>query len=147
MEKKKTSRIKKLIERVKKFRVKKYGKFLPLLYISILVLGSAITGLFIYFPTLYKCGVVLGLEMCQPTGTYIMMTASAPGYLIGGNLLKLHPTVTLAGSILVVFVTSLLFYYAIGWVIDKWRKHELEPIKTILVTAIILCLFLLLALS
>lgn len=136
--------VKKIAKRIK---IKSFKKLLVLLYLIVMFIGLILSGLFIFIPKLYSCGKLMGLDYCTPTGVLTMMGASIPGYLIGGNLIKFLPKITMVESILLVFVVSLIFYYFTGWVIDKARKHELEPVKTIVISSLIILLFLILVLS
>src|SRR3989344_1625975 len=94
--------------------IRRFRVFLPSFYGIVLLIGGLLTGLFVYIPSLYRCGVLMGLEFCTPIGTYIVMISSFPGYFIGGNLLKFFPDANLVISALVVVAVSFLFYWIVG---------------------------------
>jgi len=115
---------------------------LSLTYIFALVFGLVLSGFYPFVPRLTVCSNLFGEQFCTPTGFFIIMTASLPGYLIAGNILKFFPAVNTLLSSLLVFLVSFYFYRFFGIFIESMRDKERTRIQKI--RLLILLFFLLL---
>ena len=115
---------------------------LSLTYLLVLIFGLILSGFYPFVPGLTVCSNLFGEQFCTPTGFFIIMAASLPGYLIAGNILKLLPTVNTLLSSLLVFLVSFYFYRLLGAFIESMRDKERSRIQKI--RLLILLLFLIL---
>lgn len=134
-------RIKKLLKQKKgcckkffKFFKKDLKKLIPQLYLIGLLLSFILVLLYATFPSLVICSSFLGREFCTQTGIFTGLILSIPGYLIAGNILSGLGELQWYLSLLIVFITSLVFYYLLGLYIDKFKKADgTERIKLIVI--------------
>lgn len=117
------------------------------IYIIILLIAFILTLLYAAFPSFIVCSNFFGEEFCTPAGIYIGLMASLPGYVVAGNLLSSFNELPSVLSFLAVIVTSLLFYYLLGILIDKARKKKFTKTGLIIIsTFVALLIFLILLL-
>lgn len=123
---------------------KKYQKFLPQVYLRLLLFSLAVTGLFVFYPAISVCP--FGPNNCMPIGVLIIFAISFPGYFIISALttrVQLPEFVML----LVLILFSLAFYFVLGYLIDsqKGKKPTVSTlVKFIVFIAFLVLIFLLL---
>jgi len=129
-------RERKLFSKIKKkINIIGYRKTLPLIYLFILILGAVLTFVYAFVHSLVVCSSVFGTDFCTPTGIFIALIASLPGYVIAGNVLSFVGEVHWFLSFVIVIMTSFTFYYLLGYLIDKIkiRKFYAENLSKIIV--------------
>ena len=94
-------------------------------YVSILVIGAILTFAYAFFHNLTFCSSLFGENFCTPLGIFLVLTVSLPGYLIAGNILKFIPDLPWAVSLIVVVVTSGVFYFLLGTFIDRLKSKKI----------------------
>lgn len=132
-------------EGVNKLKELGLKKTLPLIYVFILFFGIILTIAYAYIHSLVVCSSIFGTEFCTPTGIFIALTASLPGYIIAGNVLLFTKSLHWVLSLAIVIITSLVFYYFFGLLIDKIRLKNIHAeilTKVIVVVFFLLLLFL-----
>lgn len=97
---------------------------LPLLYILVLILGFNIALFAGSSDLLTTCSGFLGEEVCTPTGIFIALVASIPGYIIAGNIFPDQLGLPWILSLIIIVVVSGLFYYLLGFGVDRLRKEK-----------------------
>ncbi len=122
---KKSINFKRLREKISKLS---YKKFFLSLYILGLLLGVILVFFGTFIPSLITCSKIFGVSFCTSTGVFLILLLSLPGYLIAGNLMSFMREIPWSISLMIVVVTSGLFYFFIGFLIDKKRKKELDLI-------------------
>lgn len=138
-------KLKKLLLVVKSFFKKDLKIVLVRLYLLGLVISVILVLLFATFPSLVVCSQFLGLEFCTPTGIFLGLIISIPGYIIAGNLLARVENIPWLISLLAIVLTSLGFYYYLGLAIDKFKKADIKgKVKVVVVSAFAVLLVLLL---
>lgn len=137
------ARYKKLKTRAKKCGFK---KLLPIAYFAFLMLGVLLTFLYSFIHSLTTCSSLFGTDFCTPTGIFIALLASLPGYMISGNLLEFIGELPWGLSFAIVMGTSFVFYYLLGMFIDNFRakKMDSENLSRILIIAFFAILLILL---
>jgi len=105
-----------------KFFKKDLRKLIPQLYLIGLFLSFILVLLYATFPSLVICSSFLGREFCTQAGIFTGLILSIPGYLVAGNVLSGIGEFPWFVSLLIVFITSLVFYYLLGLYIDKFKK-------------------------
>lgn len=114
------------------------------LYITGLVLSLILILLFATFPSLSICNDSLGFEFCVPTGVFVGLIISIPGYLIAGNVLSKFENIHWLISLVAVIVTSYAFYYYFGLAIDRFKKVDSKGKFKVMVIFIFVILLVLL---
>lgn len=100
-----------------------YKKLLPSFYIFVVIFGLVLTGIhYAFFPKMFLCSSFFGEQICTPAGIFIVVLASLPGYLIAGNILKFLTEIPGFTSFVVIFLSSVLFYFGVGYLVDKKRQ-------------------------
>ncbi len=135
--------LKRVLPRLKKllsFFKKDLKVLLPQLYLIGILIGFIVLLLYAAFPNLFVCTALLGQEVCFPTGIFIGMVISLPGYIIAGNIMTKLPTLPAAISFLIVVIVSILFYYLVGLFFDKFKKAAYEERIRLIVLAIFILL-------
>lgn len=128
-------------EKLRKFFSNDFKKLLPQLYLGIIILGLVLTLLFTIFPSLQVCSSIFGDDFCTPTGLFIGMIASIPGYLIVGNVLGLFQEIPLFISLILVVLVSFVIYFAFGLLLDKaFKGNASKSTKSIVAVFIMLAL-------
>lgn len=117
---KKISKLKKIIKK------RGYKKVFPVIYFLVLLTGIILTFVYAFIPSFVICSSIFGNQFCTPTGIYIILFVSLPGYIISGNLLAFISDIPWALSFAVVMITSFLFYYLLGLLIDKYRGKAMD---------------------
>ncbi len=108
-----------------RLKSKEFTKIIPLIYVIGMVIGLLFTIAYAFFHNLVVCSTFFGQEFCTPTGIFIALMLSLPGYVIAGNLLSLIPNFPWIISLVVVIVVSASFYYLLGWLIDQKRSKKM----------------------
>lgn len=109
----------------------KLGFRLIKIYSLVILVSFALIGLKeSVFPFLTFCINIFGPH-CEPVGSYIATLASLPGYLIVSILVKYKGDLSPGILFIVLFTSSILFYYLLGLAIDKYnlrvtKKFRLE---------------------
>lgn len=129
-----------VIGKFKKFFKKDFRLLLPQLYLLGLLTGFIFTLLYATFPKLVICSDFLGYQFCTPTGVFIALIINFPGYIISGNIFRRLPKVPWLLSLFTVILTSLVFYYLVGILIDKYRKGTYKQKVTICIIVIFVVL-------
>jgi predicted PurR-regulated permease PerM len=108
--------------------LKKLGfkKSLPLIYLLLLFLGVILTFIYAFIPTFVSCSFLFGSYFCTPTGIFIALFASLPGYILSGNLLSFIKDLPWSVSFAVIILTSVVFYYLLGLFLDKFKSKSLN---------------------
>lgn len=114
---------------IKNFFRKDFKVLLPQLYFLGLLLSVVLTLLFTIYPSLVSCSNFFGEEICTPTGLFIGIILSLPGYLIVGNVLPYLPAIPIGISFVLVLVLTAFLYSLLGRFIDKLRKLNKAKIK------------------
>lgn len=138
-------RIKKISTTLKILKKSGFKKILPLIYFIFLLLGLVLTFIYAFVHSLVICSSIFGTEFCTPTGIFLILCASLPGYLISGNMLSFISELPWAVSFAVVILASFVFYYLLGLLIDKLKEKKLDPeytSKIIIVVVFFILLFL-----
>ncbi len=135
------SLIQKLIGLLKKSN---FRKVLPLFYFLFLVLGGILTLVYAFIPEFTACSSIFGEKFCTPYGIFLMLVVSLPGYLIAGNILFFIKELHWGVSLIIVAATSALFYYLLGFGLDKLKSKALnaENVSKILIIMFFVILFL-----
>ena len=110
----------------KKFLPRNFKKTFLFLYIFGLILGLILTLVYAFVPSLVTCTSFFAESFCTPTGIFLIIVLSLPGYLIAGNILALLPEIPWAFSLIIVVITSGAFYFLIGLLIDKKRRKKVS---------------------
>jgi hypothetical protein len=131
-------RLLKIVLWLKKFFKKDTRILLLQIYIIVLLVGFILTLLFAAFPSLIVCNNIFGEEFCTPTGLYLGLLASLPGYVIAGNLLASFNQLPTALSFIIVISTSGIFYFLLGFLIDKARKKKFTKELLIILSSFII---------
>lgn len=108
------------------------------LYLFVIVFGFVLTLLYAAYPSLLTCSKFFGDEFCTPTGIFVGLLASIPGYVVAGNVLSSFNQLPGWLSLTIVIATSVFFYYLIGLVIDKLRRGKLSLAEKIVIVAFII---------
>lgn len=133
---------------IKKFFKKDFRVLFPQLYIIGILVGFVLTLLFAVFPQLVMCSQIFGDQLCTPTGIFVGLFVSLPGYLIAGNLFSILPALSVGVSFVIVIITSIAFYYLLGLLLDKIRQKSTSKSSLFIVASfIVLLLFLLFLLA
>ena len=141
-------RIIKLITWIKKFVKKDFRVLFIQIYAIILLIAFILTLLFAAFPSLIVCSNFFGEEFCTPTGLYLGLLASLPGYVVAGNILSSFNEIPAGLSFIIVIATSGLFYFLLGLLIDKARFKKFKKSEIIIIAAFVtLLLFTILLLA
>lgn len=130
----------------KKFFPKEFPKLVPLLYIYLLVLGLVLTLAYAFVPKLVTCSGIFGQSFCTPTGIFLILFVSLPGYILAGNLLTFIGKLPWLLSLISVFVVSGTFYYLLGLFIEKIKAKKIRQesfIKMIVLSAFVILALLL----
>lgn len=136
----------KVIKFVKLYFKKDFRILLPQLYALGIIVGFVLTLLYATFPGLSFCSELFGDQFCTPAGIYLGLFISLPGYLIAGNLFSQLPTLSGSSSFLIVIVTSGIFYFLLGLLIDKFRKKTASKTGVFIVAVFVVLLLILLLL-
>lgn len=104
-------------------------KVLPLSYSLILVIGGILTLVYAFVPGFVTCTSIFGERFCTPTGIFLMLIVSLPGYLIAGNVLFFIDVLPSALSLLIVALTSFIFYFLLGLSLEKFSSSKLTAEK------------------
>ncbi len=129
---------------LKRFKGVGFRKILPLIYLLLLLLGLVLTIIYAFVHSFVICSSLFGTNFCTPTGIYIALLASIPGYIISGNILYYIGEIPWLISFIVVIITSLVFYYLVGLIIDKYKSKSpsFENISKIIIIIFFCLLFL-----
>lgn len=125
---------------------KELKKLLPNLYIFFVVSGLVLTGIhYSFYPGLTTCSSFFGEEFCTPTGIFVAILVSLPGYVITGNILKFASELPGYVSFVIVFLSSWAFYYLVGIGIDRQRGKPItvSTVSKIVVIVVFMVLVLL----
>lgn len=117
---------------------------LPTIYIGGLAIGFILTLLFAAFPQLVTCSSLLGEEFCAPTGLFLFVLLSLPGYLIMGNIANFVPQLPMSITLFFTVGLSGFIYFFLGLAIDSVIKKKLTTrLATIyiIIASIIVLLF------
>lgn len=135
-------KVKELIKIISKL---KFKRSLLLLYFFILFSGLILTFIYAFIPSFVTCSSLFGNNFCTPTGIFIALLASLPGYIISGNILFFTKDLPWGLSFVIVIAASALFYFILGMLIDSIRVKSLntEKVSKLLITIAFLILFLL----
>lgn len=134
---------KKLTLAVKKFFKKDLKVQLPVFYVLILIISGFLFLLFQIYPQLTICSKLFGVKFCTPTGAFLALLVSLPGYFVAGDIMGITPKTPLSFSIPVVFLVTLIFYFLLGVAIDfvrKTRPNLENAIKYLVIVIFILLL-------
>jgi len=138
----------KLIVRIKKFFKKDFRILFIQIYLIVLLIAFILALLFAAFPSLIICSSFFGEEFCTPTGLYLGLLASLPGYVVAGNLLSSFNEIPAVLSFIIVIATSGLFYFLLGLLIDKAKNKKFKKSEIIIIAAFVtLLLFTILLLA
>ena len=129
----------------KKAKKTGFKKVFPLIYSFILLLGIIFTFLYAFIPSFVTCSSIFGNHFCTPTGLFIALFASIPGYIISGNILYFLGEITWALSFLIIIATSFVFYYIAGLLVDNYQNKKLSPeyISKVIIIVCFVILFIL----
>src|SRR3989344_6613925 len=123
-----------IFARLKKPFKKDPRKLLPGIYFIFLFAAFVLTLLFAAFPSLITCSSIFGTEFCVPTGIYLGLFVSLPGYIILGNIFTRISKLPTLLSFLLIIGVSALFYYFCCLFLDSYRKGNSEKrIKLIII--------------
>lgn len=136
----------KLALRLRSFFRKDSKILLPKIYLVILAFGFILTLLYAAFPGLTICSSFFGEEFCTPAGIYLGLMASLPGYVIAGNLLSSFNELPAVISFITVILTSGLFYFLLGLLIDKVRFKKFSKLAILIISALVILLIILIIL-
>lgn len=108
-------------KRYEKWASKPYfRKILPVVYLKVVLLGFALTGVQVTFiPKLVACSAIFGQYACDPLGSYVVALSSLPGYLIVGKVMSTWPKLPAYAFFVVLISFSTAFYFFIGFLLDK----------------------------
>ena len=118
-------------------------------YILLLILGVFLTLVYAFVPSFTTCSALFGTMFCTPTGIFIALFASLPGYLLAGNALSFLPDVPWIVSLISVIIVSGIFYYMVGKFLDrqKGKKFTTESfVRSVIILTLVILVLLLLAL-
>ncbi len=101
-------------------------RLLVLTYLFLILLGIILFFLGTFTPIFITCSTLFGEKFCTPTGFFLITIASIPGYLITVILLNFLPEPSLILTLLMTIGTSLLFYFLLGFLIDKFLVERLR---------------------
>jgi len=138
-----------LFSRIKKRIPKQLSRLMLFVYVSVLVIGIILTIAYVFFHDLTVCSSLFGESFCTPLGIFIALTASLPGYIIVGNILKFFPELPWVVSLVIVTVVSGAFYFFLGTFIDRLKTKKItvaEANKIIIVVALFLLFLFLISL-
>ena len=122
---------------LKKFFKKDFRVLFIQIYLIVLLVAFILTLLFAAFPSLIVCSSFFGEEFCTPTGLYLGLLASLPGYVVAGNLLSSFNEIPVALSYVIVVSTSGLFYFLLGLLIDKVKNKKFKRSEIIIISAFV----------
>lgn len=122
---------------------KGYKVIFPAVYLLGLALSLILFLLYSFFPSLIICSSLFGQQFCTPLGVYIASIISLPGYFITGNLLNIPSEMKWYGSLIYVILSSGLFYYLLGWLIDKLKGRSISKTSRFIIALFIILLFIL----
>ena len=105
---------------------KPFFKIIPSLYFIGLGVGLVFTLIYAFIPNFVTCSSLFGQKICTPTGIFLALIMSLPGYIIAGNLIAFFPEPPWILSLIIVIAVSAAFYYIVGWLIDKIVKRKLS---------------------
>lgn len=105
---------------------REYKVLMPLTYLACLVVGTIVSLLYFKFPNLVLCLPVLGQPVCAPTGIYIGLLVSLPGYVLASKVFALLPEIHWILSFIVVVALSFGSYFLLGKFIDRYKPNSSE---------------------
>ena len=97
--------------------------------------------LFTLYPSLETCSSLLGDYFCTPTGLFLAMVASIPGYLLVGNIVTYLPTLPVWVSLILVFIVTTIIYFAFGLLIDKLFSEKKSKVTAFIIVSFIILPF------
>lgn len=103
-----------------------FKKAFPTIYFLLLLLGIVLTFIYAFIPSFVTCSSIFGRHFCTPTGIFIALFFSLPGYIISGNIISFIENLPWGISFAIVIATSSVFYYLLGLAIDKFRGKPLN---------------------
>jgi len=124
-----------------------FRKILPLVYLKVILLGFALTGIQVTFvPKLVACSAIFGQYACDPLGSYVVALSSLPGYLIVGKIMSSWPKLPAYAFFVVLISFSTLCYFFIGFLMDKrnFKNFSQKDLTTFIILAALTILLLLL---
>ena len=107
---------------LKKVKIKKFAKTLPILYLILVVLGLVLFGISKVFPKVDTnvCLPVKFTVVCTYLGLFVSVIPSLPGYVILGSVLRaLYWTIPVPITYFLVLGLSYLVYFSLGKFIDN----------------------------
>lgn len=128
---------------------KEFKKLFLFAYIFVLLTSIILTLVYAFVPTFTTCSSLFGEKFCTPTGIFLALFASLPGYLLAGNALSFLPDVPWIISLVAVVIVSGIFYYLLGFVIDKQRGKKFTSdsfVKSVIILSLVVFILLLLTL-
>ena len=138
---------KKVINILKKFKQKIPQRLrwkLSFYYVLAIIVGLILSLASIKYLSLSTCAKMYGQEFCTPTGIFLILIMSIPGYFIVGNLLPFLINSSWLVTLVFVILSSFLFYFLTGLIIEKYLKLSPEgKTKFLIYTAFIILLILL----
>lgn len=111
---------------VKKVKKAPFNKLLPGAYFTLIFFGILLTLAYSFLHSLVICSKIFGTDFCTPTGIFIALIISLPGYLISGNLMAFAGELPWGLSLAVVIGTSIAFYYLLGLFIDNFKAKKMD---------------------
>lgn len=115
---------------IKELKKSGFKKIVPLIYLITLVIGIVLTFIYTFIHSFVTCSSLFGTDFCTPTGIFVVLFASLPGYIISGNLLSFIKDIPSSVSFAVVILTSIVFYFLLGLLIDKFRSRKMSAENT-----------------
>ena len=118
-------------------KVREYfsGKNLSISFLKLYIFGLGV-GIILYLayafgPFLVTCSTLSKTDFCTPTGIFIMLAFSFPGYLAVGEIFNNFPRIPWGISFLIVILASAYIYYLVGLLVYKIKVREIKSyIKT-----------------
>jgi hypothetical protein len=116
-----------------------------IIYCILIIIGLFLSFLDIFFSFLTICIPLFGHSACTSIGSYVLILANLPGYIVAALLLPTAKTIPEIYSIIVVGGVSILFYYFLGKLFEG-RKEQSNSLKRWIIRIAIVSTIVLLAL-
>jgi len=123
-----------LLNKVGRRIPKRFRWKLPFFYGLCLFFGFILFLAYLKFPSLVVCSKLFGQGFCTPTGDFLILLVSIPGYFIAGNFLPFLPQLNWVVSFVLVILITFAFYYLVGVAAEKYSKAPYSKKITMLVT-------------
>ena len=115
-------------------------------YALVIIIGLILSLASIKYLSLTTCANMYGEEFCTPTGVFLILIMSIPGYFIVGNLLPFLTNTSWLVTLALVVLSSFIFYFITGLIIEKYLLLSSEGKTKFLVYSIFIILFALMVL-